>query len=130
MTRTRDGIVNEIPASLVDHLESYLLNYFKPATYEQTNTTRQGRRLLEQIGCANCHIPDLLIKREWPTWRPFYDPAYGIFNNLFATARALLIKNDGHGFANPRTNDFVFLPQVRFLQQYLLSADAMNTGPS
>jgi hypothetical protein len=29
-----DGISNEIPISIVDHLEFYFLNYFKPGTYE------------------------------------------------------------------------------------------------
>jgi dipeptidyl aminopeptidase/acylaminoacyl peptidase len=43
---------------------------------------------------------------------------------------SILIKNEGHGFANPRTNDYVFLSQVRFLQQYLLTADVPSTGPS
>ena len=50
-----DGIANEIPASIVDHTEFYLLNYFKPATYEQTEFTRRGRELFEQVGCATCH---------------------------------------------------------------------------
>src|SRR5258706_4032938 len=30
-----DGLVNEIPESAVDHLEFYLLNYFKAGTYQQ-----------------------------------------------------------------------------------------------
>src|SRR5262249_33044116 len=34
---------NEIPTSLVDFLEFYLLNYFSPATYEETVFTTQGR---------------------------------------------------------------------------------------
>lgn len=31
-----DGVTNEIPTALVDHMEFYLLNYFKPATNEVT----------------------------------------------------------------------------------------------
>ncbi len=37
-----DGVKNEVPESLVDFLEFYLLNYFKPATYAQTETTEKG----------------------------------------------------------------------------------------
>ena len=36
-----DGVANEIPTALVDYLEFYLLNYFKPATYR----TRPRRRV-------------------------------------------------------------------------------------
>ncbi len=59
-----DGVANEIPTSLVDHLEFYLLNYFKPATYQQTNRTRRGRRLFKKIQCIECHTPDLVIERD------------------------------------------------------------------
>jgi len=101
-----DGKVNEIPASLVDHLEFYLLNYFKPATYEQTVNTRQGRGLFEQIGCATCHIPDLEINhdRRIADVETVYDPVNGIFNNLFATARPLFNStDDGSGFPAVKT---------------------------
>lgn len=59
-----DGVVNEIPTSLVDHLEFYLLNYFKPATYQATTRTRKGRRLFKKMGCAECHKPDLIIQHD------------------------------------------------------------------
>ena len=39
-TATASG--NEMPAALVDHLEFYLLNYFKPATDKQTRMHRSG----------------------------------------------------------------------------------------
>jgi hypothetical protein len=109
----QDGKVNEIPCSLVDHLEFYLLNYFKPGTYEQTNGTRQGRILFEQVGCATCHIPDLQINhdRRVADVETVYDPTNGIFNNLFATARPLFnITEDGSGFPAvkaPRLESFL-----------------------
>ena len=34
-----DGIKNEIPVSLIDYMEFYLLNYFKAGTYQQTSTS-------------------------------------------------------------------------------------------
>jgi mono/diheme cytochrome c family protein len=108
-----DGRVNEIPTSLIDHLEFYLLNYFKPATYEQTNTTRHGRTVFEQIGCAECHIPDLQINRDRRVAdvETVYDPINGIFNNLFATAVPLFTtRDDGTGFPTlkaPRFQSFL-----------------------
>src|SRR5262249_52116736 len=105
----RDGKVNEIPTSLVDHLEFYLLNYFKPATYEQTTSTRIGRSLFDQIGCAKCHIPDLQINRDRRVAdvETAYDPVNGIFNNLFATAVPLFnTTDDGSGFPALKTPRF------------------------
>ena len=34
---------------------------------------------------------------------------------------SLLIKNEGHGFGDPKTKDYVFLSQVTFIQRYLLA---------
>jgi hypothetical protein len=59
-----DSVVNEIPTSLVDHMEFYLLNYFKPASYQQTTLTTQSRDVFQQIGCAQCHMADLQINRD------------------------------------------------------------------
>ena len=96
-----DGITNEIPASLVDHMEFYLLNYFKPATYEQTEFTARGRELFEQVSCASCHIPDLRINRDRRVAdvETVYDEQRGNFNNLFATATPLFnVVTDTSGF--------------------------------
>lgn len=86
-----DGVANEIPTSLVDYLEFYLLNYFKPATYEQSAYTKTGRRFFEQAKCTICHIPDLEIKhdRRVADVETVFDPTHGGFNGLFATATPL-----------------------------------------
>ncbi len=56
-----DGVVNEIDAALLDHMEFYLLNYFKPGQY------RVSQRVADV--------------------ETVYDPDNGgIFNQLFATA--------------------------------------------
>jgi hypothetical protein len=49
----QDGITNEIPRSLVDYLEFYLLNYFKPATYKVTQDVSRGRNLFDRIECSS-----------------------------------------------------------------------------
>jgi len=96
-----DGINNELPTSIVDHEEFYLLHYFKPAVYQQTENTRKGRGLFDKIGCGSCHVADLLIEhdRRVADLDTVYDPVRGNMNHLFATATAFLHQvNDGAGF--------------------------------
>ena len=91
----------EIPTALVDYLEFYLLNYFKPATYEQSETTRKGFRTFQRVGCTSCHIPDLRIDRDRRVAdvETVYDPDRGIYNGLFATATPLFESRvDGSGY--------------------------------
>jgi len=87
-----DGIANEIPASVVDYLEFYLLNYFKPATYKTTATTERGRRLFDRLECSSCHVADLPIQRDRRVAdvETVYDTEHGLFNQLFATATPLV----------------------------------------
>ena len=96
-----DGVGNEIPTSLVDFMEFYLLNYFKPALYQQTDETERGRKTFNQLGCAQCHIPDLQINRDRRVAdvETVFDPERGIFNRLFATANPLFNSvDDQSGF--------------------------------
>jgi hypothetical protein len=99
----RDGVVNEMPQSLVDFLEFYLMNYFVPATYQKTAKTEAGRVLFTTIGCSKCHIPNLSIVRDRRVADidTVYDPVNGIFNNLFATASTLYIPVDDHSGLPP-----------------------------
>jgi hypothetical protein len=59
-----DGVLNELPTALVDHMEFYLLNYFKAGTTRQTTLTQQGLTTFNQIGCNRCHIQNLTITRD------------------------------------------------------------------
>ncbi|MFL6229785.1 MAG: di-heme oxidoredictase family protein [Pyrinomonadaceae bacterium] len=108
-----DGISNELPTSLIDHEEFYLLNYFKPATYEQTNVTKHGLKEFQQIGCTQCHVQSLTINRDRRVAdvETVYDPARGIFNNLFATAVPLFNETDDHSghwkLMKPKLGSFV-----------------------
>ena len=97
----RDGVKNEMPESLVDFIEFYLLNYFKPTQYEQTYKTENGRSIFVALGCGKCHIPDLQIDhdRRVANVETTFDPVSGIFNSLFATATtAFITQDDGSGF--------------------------------
>lgn len=95
-----DGALNEIPASIVDHMEFYLFNYFKPGTYRQTPVTKLGGLIMKQIGCTSCHVQDLVINRDRRVAdvETAYDRRVGIFNGLYATASLLIVEeNDGPG---------------------------------
>lgn len=94
-----DGVANEIPAGLVDHLEFYLLNYFQPATYETTRRTEKGRRILKEVGCTTCHRPTLVIEhdRRVADVVTEYNHQNGVFNHLFATATLLTKEVPGSG---------------------------------
>jgi len=92
----RDGVVNEIPQSLVDFMEFYLFNYFKPGQHRHTNTGQIGQNLMAQIGCTACHIPNLVINRDRRVAdvETNYDPQNGIFNRMFSVASLLVSEND------------------------------------
>jgi hypothetical protein len=97
----RDGVVDEAPQAVIDYLEFYLLNYFKPAHAEQTEITAQGREVFKRIGCPSCHVPDLAIDRDRRVAdvETVYDAVNGVFNGLFATAAPLFeAVDDASGF--------------------------------
>lgn len=84
--------IGELDPVLIDYLEFYLLNYFKPGTGEQTPDGENGRRLLERVGCTECHVPDHVIARDRRVAdvETTFDPARGHLNRMFATAQPVL----------------------------------------
>jgi hypothetical protein len=88
-----DGVANEIDPALVDYLEFYLLNYFKPGQYRVTPRASQGADLMQRIGCTSCHVRNLEIRkdRRVADVETAYDPVHGIFNDLFAEAYPLFM---------------------------------------
>jgi CxxC motif-containing protein (DUF1111 family) len=88
--------------AMIDFMEFYLLHYFKPALGPQTSEVGAGRTTFHQIGCARCHIPDLLINRDRRVAdvETVFDTTNGNpFNNLFATATAQLANPSSIGQA-------------------------------
>ena len=53
-----DGKINEIDPALVDYVEFYLLNYFKPGQYRVTPRATAGLANMQRIGCTSCHVPE------------------------------------------------------------------------
>jgi Di-haem oxidoreductase, putative peroxidase len=104
---------NEIDPAIVDHLEFYLLNYFKPGHGQPNAIADRGRRVFGRIGCTSCHVTDLTINhdRRVADVETVYDPSQGIFNTLFATAAPLYQEvDDGSGMPHlklPLGNSFV-----------------------
>lgn len=97
----------------MDHLEFYLLNYFKPAHGQPNPIADRGRKVFQKVGCTSCHVADLTINhdRRVADVETVYDPAQGIFNTLFATATPLYQEvDDGSGLPHlkiPLGNSFV-----------------------
>jgi len=104
---------NEVDPAIVDHLEFYLLNYFKPGHGEPNVIADRGRRAFKRVGCTSCHVSDLTINhdRRVADLETAYDSTRGIFNNLFATATPLYNEvDDGTGLPHlklPLGNPFV-----------------------
>jgi len=94
--RDADGVSGEIDPALVDYVEFYLLNYFKPALYRQTPRTAEGLALMESIGCTSCHVRTLEIERDRRVAdaETVYDPEQGVFNELFAEVYPLFAPVD------------------------------------
>jgi CxxC motif-containing protein (DUF1111 family) len=109
-----DGVFNEVPTSIVDFMEFYLLHYFKPGTGEQNGRTARGRELFRIVDCDDCHKPDLTIERDRriADVETVFDRENGNpLNRLFATAQLLLDPvDDGRGhppLKKARRNPFV-----------------------
>jgi len=104
---------NEIDPALVDHLEFYLLNYFKPAHDQQTSITDHGRALFNKVGCSSCHIPNMTINhdRRVADVETNYDTLNGVFNSLYSVATTqYYTEDDGSGYPYlklPLGNSFV-----------------------
>jgi Di-haem oxidoreductase, putative peroxidase len=103
----------EIDPAVVDHLEFYLMNYFKPGLAQQNPTTALGRRKFNSLGCNSCHTSDLQINhdRRVADVQTVYDPVNGIFNKLFSAAGTLInVIDDGRGLPplkQPQGNPFL-----------------------
>jgi CxxC motif-containing protein (DUF1111 family) len=119
-----DGVVNEIPQSIVDFMESYLLNYFKPGTQvSPTNsaTVTLGRAVFTAIGCNSCHRPTFTIASDrrvadletnFSDFNPATPATSGNpFNRLFIVATTFVTaSNDGSGFPSlKRHSDHAFV---------------------
>jgi len=107
-----DGVNGEIDPALLDHMEFYLLNYFKPGQYRVSNRAAAGLDLMNSIGCTDCHIQNLTIERDRRVAdvETNYDPDRGIFNDLFAEASTRFqIVNDGNRYPQllPMEESFV-----------------------
>jgi hypothetical protein len=107
-----DGIINEIDTALIDHMEFYFLNYFKPGQYQVTSRAQQGLTIMNTIGCTGCHTQNLTINRDRRVAdvETLYDPARGIFNDMFATATTLFhAVQDGDPFPQILPNEGSFV---------------------
>jgi cytochrome c2 len=137
-----DGVINEIPVSIVDFMEFYLLNYFKPATSippDRASEITAGRALFTQVGCANCHVPSLTINQDRrvadvETTFSDFNPGDGStatdgdpINRLFATATTRFVTVDDPPpdppLKNPSMQSFV-------VQNFFADLKRHDLGPN
>lgn len=100
-----DGVLNEVPESIIDYFEFYLLNYFKPGASEQNASTDNGRSLMQSTGCTSCHVASLQIDRDRRVadLNTVFDLTNGNINRLFATALPLInVTDDSSGLPSLR----------------------------
>lgn len=95
-----DGVANEVDMAVIDHLEFYFLNYFKPGQHKVSRDTRRGLDTMREIGCTTCHVQDLRIDndRRVADVTTEYDSKRGIMNRLFAEAET---RFDAHPDSEP-----------------------------
>ena len=54
-----DGVVNEITAGELSVLHIHNVTLPPPTSQPQTRDARAGKRIFEEIGCANCHVAEM-----------------------------------------------------------------------
>jgi hypothetical protein len=59
----------EIDPAIVDHLEFYLLNYFKPALGQQNAITALGRSVFDRIGWTACVVVLIAGALQFTAWK-------------------------------------------------------------
>ncbi|QPJ63786.1 MAG: thiol oxidoreductase-like protein [Candidatus Nitronauta litoralis] len=91
-----DGVTHEVDPAVVDYLEFYLLNYFKPGTGETDFDTQAGFELIKKIGCTRCHQQNLKVEsdRRVADVETRFNPKKGQWNRLFAKAETRFYKED------------------------------------
>jgi len=121
---------SELDVAAVDHLEFYLLNYFKPGLYMETSRTAEGLELMNDVGCTSCHIQNLSIDsdRRVADVETNFDPVNGIFNELFAVASTRFHAeadpdNPDHDFVVPNGDSFVVANVFTDLKRHDLGPD-------
>jgi hypothetical protein len=102
-----DGITDEIPESIVDFEEFYLLHYFKAGTQvtpTNSSAVTMGRATFTAIGCVTCHRPTFTIASDrrvadletnFSDFNPMAPMTSGNpFNRMFAVATLFITATD------------------------------------
>ncbi len=59
-----DSATDELTQGALSLLEHYLINYPMPGRGPITGEVKAGERLFKAIGCAECHLPELRLRRD------------------------------------------------------------------
>jgi len=80
-----DGVVNEIAVGDLSALEIFNTTLPRPRQETAKGPARDGQRLFEHLGCADCHIPQLVTERTSLTYS-FPEVPTDPFANVFYEA--------------------------------------------
>jgi CxxC motif-containing protein (DUF1111 family) len=59
-----DGVEDELTQGSLSLLEHYLINYPVPGRGRITEEVKEGERVFKEIGCAECHRPELRVRQD------------------------------------------------------------------
>ncbi|MFN2532808.1 MAG: di-heme oxidoredictase family protein [Pyrinomonadaceae bacterium] len=94
-----DGVADEMTQGSLSLIEFYLVNYPVPGRGPITTEVTNGEQLFKTIGCAECHRPEMRVKRD-----PRIEHITVFWNekgNRFEAERRLLHHTIDDGYANP-----------------------------
>jgi hypothetical protein len=80
-----DGVVNEISVGDLSTLSIFITTMDRPVQANRNRESRQGARLFSDIGCADCHRPELTTEDKYLRYKltgspekPFEDTFYAV----------------------------------------------------
>ena len=95
----RDGIADELTQGSLSLIEFYLDNYPVPGRGPITDAVKNGEEVFKTIGCAECHRPEMRVKRD-----PRIEHITVFWNekrNRFEAERQLLYHQVDDGYIDP-----------------------------
>jgi len=62
-----DGVADELTVGEMSAVSVFLATLERPVVRDESWQSRRGGELFEEIGCADCHVPELQTRSRWLT---------------------------------------------------------------
>lgn len=85
-----DGVANEITIGELSALHVHNVTLSRPTQVQPTRAAREGQRLFGDIGCVDCHVPELLTDSRYLTLsfpEVDTDPMENVYLNIDLTKK-------------------------------------------